>query len=156
MSDLKPGKYRMTVEVEVDEEGYLLPHDSGEMFMADWWVQNEATFEPVPPPQCNECGWWLTTNPASCPSCGAPTGLGVSGEGQSEPTPAPREPRVWPTTHTAEPDSVRKVCDDEGDPWDRGTDGLWHSHDDWEPMTWAELMHEYGPLTEVVTPEGTP
>lgn len=42
--ELTPGKYRMAVEVEVDEHGFIYPHDTALMLTAEWWQQRNASF----------------------------------------------------------------------------------------------------------------
>jgi hypothetical protein len=42
--ELNPGRYRMSVDVEVDEHGLLYPHDTGAMHTTQWWQQRNASF----------------------------------------------------------------------------------------------------------------
>lgn len=42
-TDLKPGRYRMTAEVEIDEYGVIRPHDTAQMFLVDWWRKRGAS-----------------------------------------------------------------------------------------------------------------
>lgn len=42
--ELKPGKYRVTVELDVDEHGFVYPHDTTQMLTADWWLKHNASF----------------------------------------------------------------------------------------------------------------
>ena len=90
------------------------------------------------------------------------TCLGVSGEDRSEPTPTPREPRVWRhrgSGYDPAPGGGVRVRDCHGDIWtprDRGPgDRVWETPDT-APFRWDYVLKKWGPLTEVVTPEGTP
>jgi hypothetical protein len=66
--------------------------------------------------------------------------------------PPPRQARVWlatVTTTPAEPHDARVVRDVEDDEWGLDNDGLWHSDGAARGWPWAELVVEFGPLTEV-------
>jgi hypothetical protein len=89
--------------------------------------------------------------------------LGVSGEDRSEPTPAPREPRVWREGDPAPTDASR-FRDDEDDEWTIhfiGQDGQpWLHMADTPSFPWSGVLKMCGQLTEVlpevVSPEGAP
>lgn len=76
--------------------------------------------------------------------------------------PTSREPRVWRhrgTAYEPDPGNDVRVRDCHGDIWtarDRGPgDRVWETPDT-APFRWDYVLKKWGPLTEVVTPKGTP
>jgi hypothetical protein len=41
--EFKPGRYRLSVDVEIDEHGLLYPHDTGAMHTVEWWLKRNAS-----------------------------------------------------------------------------------------------------------------
>jgi hypothetical protein len=63
-------------------------------------------------------------------------------------TPARPEPRVW-NAGDPEPEGVEQISDRDGDIWDRGTDGWWHSPET-RDYRWEHIARKWSPLTEVL------
>jgi hypothetical protein len=64
-------------------------------------------------------------------------------------TPTRPEPRVW-NAGDPEPEGVEQISDRDGDIWDRGTDGWWHSPET-RDYRWEHIARKWSPLTEVHT-----
>jgi hypothetical protein len=67
--------------------------------------------------------------------------------------PARPEPRVW-NAGDPEPEGVEQISDRDGDIWDRGTDGWWHSPET-RDCRWEHIARKWSPLTEVLAAEVT-
>jgi hypothetical protein len=63
----------------------------------------------------------------------------------------PDTPRVWRDGDREPGDDVRCVMDQDGDVWQRGSDGCWVMRD-CRVWFWIDLMLD-GPLVEVTLPE---
>jgi hypothetical protein len=56
---------------------------------------------------------------------------------------------VW-NAGDPEPEGVEQISDRDGDIWDRGTDGWWHSPET-RDCRWEHIARKWAPLTEVHT-----
>jgi hypothetical protein len=67
-----------------------------------------------------------------------------------EEAPAKRLPRIWDSEDLDEPTGVKKVRDGAGDLWYRVQDGWNTDGMDTDGSPWNWLVHNWGPLTEVL------
>lgn len=63
-----------------------------------------------------------------------------------------RQPRVFHFGDAVEPRDIDRLRDEEGDVWERRDTGQWHCLDDTAcpPLYFQRLLHDFGPLTEVL------